>query len=57
VWKVLTFKHIRDTVLLCLGVVIALNETLLSPPPDVNALLFAAACLGVTAALRQDEKS
>jgi hypothetical protein len=52
----MSVRAARDVVLLCLGTIIALNETVLSPPPDTNALLFAAACLGVTAALRQDEK-
>ena len=52
----LTWRTLRDGWLLILGTVIAVNEIVVSPPPDLNALLFAAACLGVTAALRQDEK-
>lgn len=55
-WPLVTVRLARDCVLLILGVIISLNETVFSPPPNVNALIFAAACLGVTAALRQDEK-
>jgi hypothetical protein len=52
----MTVRLARDVLLLALGSVVALNETVLSPPPDTNSLIFAAACLGVTAALRQDER-
>jgi hypothetical protein len=52
----LTWRSLRDGWLLILGTVVAVNEIVISPPPDLNALIFAAGCLGITAALKQDEK-
>jgi len=52
----ITWRLLRDVWLVCLGSVLAINEVVISPPPDLNALIFAAACLGIAGALRQDEK-
>lgn len=55
-WLEKHIRLIRDLLGLSLGSVIAINETILSPPPNEFALLFALACLAGTFALRQDEK-
>lgn len=51
-----SIRQLRDSLGLVLGTTIAVNETLLSPPPDQTALLFAGLCLAGVFALRQDER-
>lgn len=53
----MSFRLLRDLTLLALGCFVAIYELVGTPPPfDANAGIFAAACLGIAAGLRQDEK-